>query len=317
MRRLLNTGEAWEPKNPLCVYGRGAKILGPQTSGLAAGTCDQVHRGSSLKRIQQWYLMLFTYHTDFLYKLGFILLRWFRVSVHTQSCLLHFPKAPDGFSALCLNPDTLEPSPFPSSSRPASSVALGWGPLGQAHRAGLTLHHRSQPPPLPGCAWLLRGQGQTHPPTPTPLYTPAPTHTHTHKPAAQLCVGQVTTRLRMQPTRIQLLCTPPGRGCNTIRLCVCVFSHFSHVWLCDPMGHSLPGSSVHEVFPARILEWVAISFSRGASWPTRGSPHFWCGGCPHRRNEESVSSRTSVFFANPWIKTHCSHAHVPISSGVR
>ena len=32
--------------------------------------------------------------------------------------------------------------------------------------------------------------------------------------------------------------------------------------LCDPMGCILPGSSVHGVFQARILEWVAISFSR-------------------------------------------------------
>ena len=29
----------------------------------------------------------------------------------------------------------------------------------------------------------------------------------------------------------------------------------------------LPGSSVHGIFQARILEWVAISFSRGSSWP--------------------------------------------------
>ena len=41
----------------------------------------------------------------------------------------------------------------------------------------------------------------------------------------------------------------------------------SHVWPCDPMGCSLPGSSVHGIFQARILEWVAISFSRGSSWP--------------------------------------------------
>ena len=33
----------------------------------------------------------------------------------------------------------------------------------------------------------------------------------------------------------------------------------------DPMDCSLPGSSVHGVFQARILEWVAISFSRGSS----------------------------------------------------
>ena len=37
--------------------------------------------------------------------------------------------------------------------------------------------------------------------------------------------------------------------------------------LCDPMGYSLSGSSVHEIFQARVLEWVAISFSRGSSQP--------------------------------------------------
>ena len=37
--------------------------------------------------------------------------------------------------------------------------------------------------------------------------------------------------------------------------------------LCDPMDCSLPGSSVHRILQARILEWVAISFSRGSSWP--------------------------------------------------
>ena len=37
--------------------------------------------------------------------------------------------------------------------------------------------------------------------------------------------------------------------------------------LCDPMGCNPPGSSVHRIFQARILEWVAISFSRGSSQP--------------------------------------------------
>ena len=37
--------------------------------------------------------------------------------------------------------------------------------------------------------------------------------------------------------------------------------------LCNPMDCSLLGSSVHEIFQARILEWVAISFSRGSSQP--------------------------------------------------
>ena len=37
--------------------------------------------------------------------------------------------------------------------------------------------------------------------------------------------------------------------------------------LCSPMDCSLPGFSVHGIFQARVLEWVAISFSRGSSWP--------------------------------------------------
>ena len=37
--------------------------------------------------------------------------------------------------------------------------------------------------------------------------------------------------------------------------------------LCDPMNCSPPGSSVHGILQARILEWIAISFSRGSSRP--------------------------------------------------
>jgi len=39
--------------------------------------------------------------------------------------------------------------------------------------------------------------------------------------------------------------------------------------LCDPVDCSPPGSSVHGIFQARILQWVAISFSRGI-FRTRG-----------------------------------------------
>ena len=41
----------------------------------------------------------------------------------------------------------------------------------------------------------------------------------------------------------------------------------SHVRLCYPMDSRQPGSSVHRIFQARIMEWVAISFSRGSSQP--------------------------------------------------
>ena len=37
--------------------------------------------------------------------------------------------------------------------------------------------------------------------------------------------------------------------------------------LCNPMDCSLPVSSIHGIFQARVLEWVAISFSRGSSQP--------------------------------------------------
>ena len=37
--------------------------------------------------------------------------------------------------------------------------------------------------------------------------------------------------------------------------------------LCDPMDSSLPGSAVHGIFQARILEWAAISFFRGSAQP--------------------------------------------------
>ena len=37
--------------------------------------------------------------------------------------------------------------------------------------------------------------------------------------------------------------------------------------LCHPVDYSSPGSSVHGILQARILEWVAISFSRGSSQP--------------------------------------------------
>ena len=37
--------------------------------------------------------------------------------------------------------------------------------------------------------------------------------------------------------------------------------------LCDPVDCSLPGSSLHGILQARVLEWGAIAFSRGSSWP--------------------------------------------------
>ena len=47
--------------------------------------------------------------------------------------------------------------------------------------------------------------------------------------------------------------------------CYLVLSHVQ--FFCSPTDHSPPGSSVHEISQARILEWVSISFSRGSFQP--------------------------------------------------
>ena len=54
--------------------------------------------------------------------------------------------------------------------------------------------------------------------------------------------------------------------CVCVCVCVCVRAHahacmLSCFQLCDPMNYSSPGSSIHGIFQARILEWVAISTS--------------------------------------------------------
>ena len=46
-----------------------------------------------------------------------------------------------------------------------------------------------------------------------------------------------------------------------------LLSRFSRVRLCDPMDCTPPGSSVHGILQARILEWVAMPFSRVCSQP--------------------------------------------------
>ena len=48
--------------------------------------------------------------------------------------------------------------------------------------------------------------------------------------------------------------------------------------LCDPVDCSPPGSSAHGILQARILEWVAISFSRGSSRPRDRTQVFHIAG---------------------------------------
>ena len=74
---------------------------------------------------------------------------------------------------------------------------------------------------------------------------------------------------RWQPTRLPRPWDSPGKntgvGCYFLLQCVKVKSESevtqSCPTLCDPMGCSLPGSSVHGILQARVPEWVVIAFS--------------------------------------------------------
>ena len=74
---------------------------------------------------------------------------------------------------------------------------------------------------------------------------------------------------RRQPTRLPLPWDSPGKntgvGCHFLLQCRKVKSESEVAQSCptliDPMDCSLPGSSVHGIFQARVLEWGAIAFS--------------------------------------------------------
>ena len=76
---------------------------------------------------------------------------------------------------------------------------------------------------------------------------------------------------RRQPTRLPHPWDSPGKntgvGCHFLLQCMKGKSESEVIQLCptllDPMAYSLPGSSVHGIFQARVLEWVAIAFSEG------------------------------------------------------
>ena len=69
------------------------------------------------------------------------------------------------------------------------------------------------------------------------------------------------------------------------------------------MDYSPPGSSVHGISQARILEWIAISFPRRSSWP-RDWTHMSCLPCGFftvaQSREPKYSIQTSYFFFSDW-----------------
>ena len=83
--------------------------------------------------------------------------------------------------------------------------------------------------------------------------------------------------LALFPGRVlSIVLTRNGESKYFFRCCCLVTK--SCLTLYDPMPCSLPGSSVREIFQARILEWVAISSSRGSFW-CRGQSQVSCIAC--------------------------------------
>ena len=74
-------------------------------------------------------------------------------------------------------------------------------------------------------------------------------------------------------------------------VCMCVCVAQSYLALCDPMDCSPPGSFVHGILQARVLEWVAIPFSRGSSQPRDRIPALQADSLP---SELCVSKGTSL-----------------------
>jgi len=86
---------------------------------------------------------------------------------------------------------------------------------------------------------------------------------------------------RQQPTRLPHPWDSPGKntgvGCHFLLQCMKVKSESevaqSCPTLCDPMDCSLPGSSVHGIFQARVLEWGAIAFSKQGCRKLKSESH--------------------------------------------
>ena len=100
-------------------------------------------------------------------------------------------------------------------------------------------------------------------------------------------------------------------------LCVCEVAQ-SCLTLCNPVDCSLPGSSLHGILQARILEWVSISFSRVSS-RLRDRAHVSCTAGKHLTSEPPGKPLTwdekdiYTLCQIPCIKLHVSNSVILIS----
>ena len=133
------------------------------------------------------------------------------------------------------------------------------------------------------------------------------------------CLRSDHQLLSLRSSGSQILITTPRLGkaevikgqlslCLFLCVCVCVCVLACSVaqlcpTLCDPMDGGWPGISVHGILQARILDWVAISSSRGSSWP---------------RDQTWVShiGRQILYHCSPWEALLSSYLHINNSEWV-
>ena len=86
---------------------------------------------------------------------------------------------------------------------------------------------------------------------------------------------------------------------------ICIFSHSVVSNLCDPMDCNPPGSSVHGNTLARILEWVATSYSRGYFWSrTRSSSPTFTTELPGKPHQAAEKDSKPAFDVSTQPVTH-------------
>ena len=87
-----------------------------------------------------------------------------------------------------------------------------------------------------------------------------------------------------------------NQTCNIgVVVVVIILVSKSCLTLCDPMDYNPPGSSVHRISQASILEWVAISFSRGSSQPRDWIHIFWHGFLTTEPPRKSTISEACLY----------------------
>ena len=129
---------------------------------------------------------------------------------------------------------------------------------------------------------------------------------------------------RRQPNRLLHPWDSPGKntgvGCHFLLQCIKVKSESevaqSCPTLCDPVDRSLPGSSSHGIFQARVLEWVAIAFSgTHTHTPYLSVSHTHTHTHIHSHPGDSLTHTHIhiLFISHPVTYTHThTHTHTPI-----